>query len=108
MGGVGTTKSLSSTHVSCEFISSSDTSVVIVNLGPSDTASFDILRTQSGGGGRTIASIDGFGAQAFSVSMNGVVRGFAVLTPGNALYSVTTTFSLSQDEALVRALEAVP
>ena len=51
-------------------------------------------------------SVSGFGAQAFSVSMNGVIRfRRAVLTGGGVVYSVETTFSLATDEALVRAVE---
>jgi hypothetical protein len=106
LNGVGTTKSFSSSHLSCEFINQAGTSIIIVNIGPGSPSSFALLRSKSGGDGRTITSVGGFGAEAFSVSMNGQTRGFAVLTEGDALYSVETNFPLAKDEALVKALEA--
>jgi hypothetical protein len=107
MGAVGTTKSLPSDHLSCEFLDTAGTGVVIVNLGPSSAASFATLRTASAGGGRTITSVPGFGAEAFAVSMGGATRGFAVLTTGGVVYSVETVFPLAKDESLVQALEAL-
>ena len=106
IGRVGMSRSLASraVGVSCEIANANTTSIVIINLGPASAAQLAVLRAASGGGGRTITTVSGQGASAFSVSKNGVVHGFAVLTTQGTLCSVTTGLSLAQDEALCAAL----
>jgi hypothetical protein len=108
-GGVATSRAFPAPghSVSCEFANANASSIVIVNIGQGSAAAFATLRAASGGGGRTITPVPGIGSTAFSVSNGGLVRGLSVLTPQNAMYTVTTSLTLARDEALVRQLMAL-
>jgi hypothetical protein len=105
-GGVATTKSLGSPqHLSCEFANASASAIVIVNIGVGGSAAaFDALRAASAQGGRTVTSISGLGASAFSVSKNNVPAGVSVLTAQGLVYVVTSNLPIAQDEALIEQL----
>ena len=105
-GGVATTKSLGSPqHLSCEFANAKATVIVIVNIGVGGTAAaFDALRATSAQGGRTVTSISGLGASAFSVSKNNVPAGVSVLTAQGLVYVVNSNLPIAQDEALIEQL----
>jgi hypothetical protein len=109
-GGVANTKSLGSPqHLSCEFANANASTIVIVNIGVGGTAAaFDALRATSAQGGRTVTSISGLGASAFSVSKNGVPGGVSVLTAQGLVYVVTSNISIAQDEALIGQLMKLP
>jgi len=106
VGGVGVVKPLlqKANGVSCEFANGSATRILIVNIGPGTPAAFAVLKTKSGGQGRTTASVSGLGAQAFSTSNNGKPGGIAVLTSGGDVFAVITALPFSRDEALLRQL----
>jgi len=110
IGGVGTTKSLGTPqHLSCEFANANASTIVIVNIGAGGTAAaFDVLRTTSAQGGRTVQPISGLGATAFSVSKNNVPAGVSVLTDQNFVYVVETNLPIAQDEALIKQLMNLP
>ena len=91
-------------QVSCEFASADAKSIVIVNIGQGTPALFAVAKAAAAGGGRTITPITGLGAQAFSISRAGVVRGVEALTDSNLLVSVTSTLTATQDESLIKAL----
>jgi hypothetical protein len=111
VGGVATTKSLATptpTHLSCEYFNAAATTIVILNIGAGATASaFDTLRTGSAQGGRTVTSINGLGASAFSVSKGGVTSGVSVLTAQGMLYVVESNLTQDQDVALIKQLMAL-
>ncbi len=109
MGGVATTHPLGPTPsgVSCEFLNPSATSVIIVNIGGGATpAAFATTRAIAGSGGRTVTSVGGLGASAFSISKGGVPAGFEVLTPQGDVFAVTARLSFAQDEAMIEQLMA--
>ncbi len=110
LGGVATTKSLGSPqHLSCEFANANASTIVIVDIGVGGTvAAFDALRATSAQGGRTVTSISGLGATAFSVSKNGVTAGVSVLTAQGLVYVVESNLSLAQAEALIKQLMQLP
>jgi hypothetical protein len=103
VGGTASARSLAkkAVGVSCEFANSSASSIVVVNIGQGSAAQFAILKAGSGNGGRTVTPISGLGSAAFSISNKGLVRGTAVLTSQGAIYSVSSTLTLAQDEALI-------
>jgi hypothetical protein len=105
-GGVATTKSLGSPqHLSCEFANANASNIVIVNIGVGGTvAAFDTLRATSAQGGRTVTSISGLGASAFSVSKNNVPAGVSVLTAQGLVYVVNSNLPIARDEALIEQL----
>jgi hypothetical protein len=109
IGGVAATHPFAARPgaVSCEFSNATMTSVIILNLGRTNAASFAILRSTSAGGGRTIATIAGLGASAFSISLNGVNRGVDALSAQDLLVSVAANIPLARNEALVRQLMAL-
>lgn len=109
-GGVATTKSLGTPqHLSCEFVNSNASTIVIVNIGVGGTtAAFDALRATSAQGGRTVTPISGLGASAFSVSKNGVPGGVSVLTAQDLVYAVESNLPIAQDEALIEQLMKLP
>jgi len=106
IGGVAMTKSLGSPqHLSCEFANANASTIVIVNIGAGGTAAaFDALRATSARGGRTVSSISGLGASAFSVSKNNVPAGVSVLTTQGFVYVVESNLPIAQDEALIKQL----
>ncbi len=106
IGAVGTTKSLPAIGhgVSCEFANATASSIVIVNIGTGGAAGWATLRSISGAGGRTLTTLHGLGAQAFSITRNGVPGGVAVLTSQGAVYSVTANLPIAKDEALITQL----
>ena len=106
IGGVAMTKSLGAPqHLSCEFANANASTIVIVNIGVGGTAAaFDTLRATSAQGGRTVTSISGLGASAFSVSKNGVPGGVSVLTAQGLVYVVESNLPIAQDEALIKQL----
>ena len=110
MGGVATTKSLGSPqHLSCEFANSNASTIIVVNIGVGGTvANFDALRTSSGKNGRTVTTISGLGASAFSVSKNGVPAGVSVLTDQGLVYVVNSNLPIDQDQALILQLMKLP
>jgi hypothetical protein len=79
-----------------------------VNIGRGTAAQFAILKTGSAGGGRTVTPISGLGAQAFSISQGGVVRGVDAITARGLLVSVAANVTLAQNETLVRQLMNLP
>ena len=110
IGGIATTKSLGSPqHLSCEFANANASTIVIVNIGVGGTvAAFDTLRSTSAKGGRTVTSISGLGASAFSVSKNGVPTGVSVLTAQGLVYVVESNLSIDRDESLIEQLMKLP
>jgi hypothetical protein len=110
IGGVATTKSLGSPqHLSCEFGNSNASTLIVVNIGAGGTAAaFDVLRTTSAQGGRTVQPISGLGATAFSVSKNNVPAGVSVLTDQGFVYAVISNLPIAQDEALIKQLMSLP
>jgi hypothetical protein len=110
IGGVGTTKSLGTPqHLSCEFANANASTIVIVNIGAGGTAAaFDVLRTTSAQGGRTVQPISGLGATAFSVSKNNVPAGVSVLTDQGFVYAIISNLPIAQDEALIKQLMNLP
>ena len=106
MGGVAMTKSLGTPqHLSCEFANADASTIIVVNIGVGGTpAAFDALRSTSAKGGRTVTSIDGLGASAFSVSKNGKPAGISVLTDQGFVYAVISNLAIAQDEALIEQL----
>ena len=107
MGGVGSTKSLATDHLSCEFANTSASTIVILNIGASNQAAFDKLRTETAQGSRTVKALSGMGGQALTVYNNGKVAGITVLSDQNVLYVLTANLTLDQDEALVKQLMAL-
>jgi len=110
MGGVAMTKSLGTPqHLSCEFANANASTIIVINIGAGGTASaFDALRSTSAQGGRTVETIDGLGASAFSVAKNGKPAGISVLTDQGLLYDVNSNLSLDKDEALIKQLMNLP
>jgi len=106
VGGIAVTKPLlqKANGVSCEFGNAAATKIVIVNIGPGTAASFAVLKTKSGGQGRTTAAVSGLGAQAFSTSNNGRPGGVAVLTSQGDVFAVIAAQSFAKDEALLKQL----
>ena len=110
MGGVATTKSLGSPqHLSCEFANANASTIIVVNIGVGGTAAnFDTLRPTSGKNGRTVTSISGLGASAFSVSKGNVPAGVSVLTEQGLIYVVNSNLPIAQDQALIEQLMKLP
>ena len=108
VGGVATTKSLGvpGQGVSCEFANANATTIVVLNLGLSTPDEFAALRSSSGGGGRTTASVSGLGTTAFEVSKDGKPGGMAALSTNDVLISVTANVSFDQDRSLIEQLLA--
>jgi hypothetical protein len=106
VGGIAVTKPLlqKPNGVSCEFANGSATKIVIVNIGPGTPAAFAVLKTKSGGQGRTTASVSGLGSEAFSTSNHGRPGGVAVLTSQGDVFAVIANMPFAQDEALLRQL----
>jgi hypothetical protein len=106
VGGVGIVKPLlqKPNGVSCEFANSSATKLVIVNIGPGTPAAFAVLKSKSGGQGRTTATVSGLGSEAFSTSNGGRPGGVAVLTSQGDVFAVIAPLPFARDEALLRQL----
>jgi hypothetical protein len=106
IGAVATTKALPAIGhgVSCEFANAAASSIVIVNIGTGGATGWATLRSISGAGGRTLTTLHGLGAQAFSITHNGVPGGVAVLTSPGAIYSVSSNLPIAKDEALITQL----
>jgi hypothetical protein len=107
LGGIATTKQLSTTHMSCEFANANATKLLILNLGPSSPSDLAVLKTGSGAGGRTTTDISGLGSAAFSVSSHGLVTGLAAMSSTNVMYSITSNLGLAENEALIKGWMAV-
>ncbi len=93
----------SPTGVTCEFASPSGTRVVILTVGPGNAGVLADARAHIPAA-ETVATVNGFEAGAFTVSKNGLVRGFTALSNSGWLVVVGSNFTLAQDEALVTAV----
>jgi hypothetical protein len=110
IGAVATTRAVGQPPhgVSCEFANANASKILILNIGSDATpASFAASRAAAAQGGRTVTPLGGLGAQAFSISKNGVPGGVEVLTPQGQVFAVTADLPIAEDEALIVKLMSV-
>jgi hypothetical protein len=105
LGGIGATMALKdpAPGVSCEFANSSGSKILIVTVGHGTAADLARLQAQIGSS-QTVTPVPGFEAGAFTVSRNGLVRGFTAVTSNGLLIVVSSTLTAAQDEALIQQI----